>query len=174
MGTSLERREPVAGLIGRRLRDTAVMAGAAAGIGVPLALGLLAGLRRDKPLDLVVSRAAMLAAMLAMTIPEFVTGVVLIFVFAVTLGWLPAVMTVAPTAPIADFLPSLVLPVAVLTLVKTAHILRMTRAAVIEVLASDFVQMARPKGVPERVSLARHLAPSALVPAIDVVALTVA
>lgn len=172
LGTSLKRREPLADLVAPRLRNTALMAGLAAGIGVPLALalGLVAGLRRDGPVDLAVSGLALLA----MTIPEFVTSAVLIFVFAITLGWVPAVTVVPPTAPLVDFLPSLVLPVAVLALVMTAHILRMTRAAVVELMASDFVQMARLKRVPERRIVWRHLAPSALVPSINVVALTVA
>lgn len=173
LGVSTKRRnEPVTELIGPRLRNTAVLAGLSAGIGVPLALGLgfLAGLRRDRPADLIVSGAAMLA----MTIPEFVTGAVLIFVFAVTLGWFPAVTTAPAGAPIVDLLPSLVLPVAVLALVMTAHILRMTRAAVIELMASDFVQMARLKGVPTRTIVWRHMAPSALIPSINVIALTVA
>jgi peptide/nickel transport system permease protein len=172
LGTSLKRRAPVSEVIGPRFRNTALMAGLAAAVGVPMALGLglLAGLRRDRPVDLLVSGAALLA----MTIPEFVTGAVLIFVFAITLGWFPAVTTVPPTAPLVEFLPSLVLPVAVLALVMTAHILRMTRAAVIEAMASDFVQMARLKGVPERTIVWRHAAPSALIPSINVIALTVA
>ncbi|KAE9526437.1 ABC transporter permease [Testudinibacter aquarius] len=171
-GTSLKRRKPISELVQERFRNTALLSGFAAAIGIPLALlfGFWAGIRRDKPADLVISSVAMLA----MTIPEFVSAALLIFVFAVWLNWFPAITTVPPNAPIADLLPNLVLPVLVLAFVMTAHILRMTRAAVIEVMASDFIQMAKLKGVPAGRIFWRHLAPSALIPAINVVALTIA
>ncbi len=88
--------------------------------------------------------------------------------------WFPAVTVVPPSAPLADFMPNLVLPALVLALVMSAHILRMTRAAVIEVAGSDFVQMARLKGVPDGQINRRHIAPSALIPTVNVIALTVA
>ncbi|MGR6980186.1 ABC transporter permease [Testudinibacter sp. P27/CKL/0425] len=171
-GTSLKRRKPISELVQERFRNTALLSGAAAAIGIPLALlfGFWAGIRRDKPADLVISTVAMLA----MTIPEFVSAALLIFVFAVWLNWFPAITTVPPNAPIAELLPNLVLPVIVLAFVMTAHILRMTRAAVIEVMSSDFVQMATLKGVPARQLFFKHVAPSALIPAINVIALTVA
>ncbi|MDH2999557.1 ABC transporter permease [Chelonobacter oris] len=171
-GTSLKRRKPIGELVQERFRNTALLSGFAAAVGIPLALllGFWAGIRRDKTSDLLISTVAMLA----MTIPEFVSAALLIFIFAVWLNWFPAITTVPPDAPIADLLPNLVLPVTVLAWVMTAHILRMTRAAVIEVTASDFVQMAKLKGVPARRLFFRHVAPSALIPAINVIALTVA
>lgn len=172
LGTSLKRRKPITELLAERFRNTAVLAGFATLIGVPLALflGFWAGIRRDRPADLIVSTVAMLL----MTIPEFVTATLLIFVFAVSLQWFPAVTVVPPSAPIIELLPNIVLPVIVLAFVMTAHILRMTRASVIEVMTSDFVQMARLKGVPERQIFWKHLAPSALIPAVNVIALTIA
>ncbi|MDE0415881.1 MAG: ABC transporter permease [bacterium] len=172
LGTSLKKRRPISDLLAERFRNTVLLASAAAAIGIPLALvfGFWAGVRRDKPADLVVSTVAMLA----MTIPEFVTASVLMFVFAISLNWFPAVTIVPPTASIADLLPNIILPVVVLAFVMTAHILRMTRASVIEVMTSDFIQMARLKGVPPRQLFWRHLAPSALIPAVNVIALTIA
>ena len=172
LGVSLKKRRPISDLLAERFRNTAVLAGAASLIGIPLALtlGFWAGIRRDKPSDLIVSTVAMIA----MTVPEFVTASLVIFLFAITLNWFPAVTVVSPSAPILELLPNIVLPVIVLALVMTAHILRMTRASVIEVLTSDFIQMARLKGVPEREIFWRHLAPSALIPAVNVIALTIA
>ena len=79
-----------------------------------------------------------------------------------------------PGAPVGDFFPGIVLPVAVLTMVMTAHILRTVRSSVIEVMASDFVRMATLKGVPRARIVWRHAMPSALLPAINVIALTIA
>jgi peptide/nickel transport system permease protein len=172
LGTSLKKRRPISDLLSERIRNTAVLAGAAALIGVPLALifGFWAGIRRDKPPDLVISTVAMLA----MTIPEFVTASVLIFIFAITLNWFPAVTIIPQSATIMELLPNIILPVIVLAFVMMAHILRITRASVVSVLTSDFIQMARLKGVPPRQLFWRHLAPSALIPAVNVIALTVA
>ena len=172
LGISLKKQRPISELLAERFRNTVLLASAAAAIGVPLALalGFWAGIRRDKPADLVVSTVAMLA----MTIPEFVTASVLIFIFAISLNWFPAVTIVPSSASIIELLPNIILPVVVLAFVMTAHILRMTRASVIEVMTSDFIQMARLKGVPPRQLFWRHLAPSALIPAVNVIALTVA
>lgn len=172
LGTSLKKRRPISDLLGERFQNTALLASAAAAVGIPLALllGFWAGIRRDKPTDLVVSTVAMLA----MTIPEFVTASVLIFIFAIKLNWFPAVTIVRSSASITELLPNIILPVGVLAFVMAAHILRMTRASVIEVMTSDFIQMARLKGVPWRQLLWRHLAPSALIPAVNVIALTTA
>ena len=171
-GTSLKMGTEVSEVVAERFANTALLATAAALAGVPIAvlLGFLAGLRRDRPVDLIISTIAMIA----MTVPEFVTASLMIFLFAITLQWFPAITVVPPSAPLADFMPNLVLPALVLALVMSAHILRMTRAAVIEVAGSDFVQMARLKGVPDGQINRRHIAPSALIPTVNVIALTVA
>jgi len=109
-----------------------------------------------------------------MTIPEFVTATILVLVFSIWLGWLPAVVLTPADAPPLDFFPEFVPASIVLTFVMVAHIMRMVRSSVIEVMASDFVQMAQLKGVPYWRIVFRHALPSALLPAINVVALTVA
>ncbi|SLN52493.1 Glutathione transport system permease protein GsiC [Falsiruegeria litorea R37] len=171
-GYSLKKRKPINELIWDRFRNTMILGGIAALLAIPFAilLGIAAGVRRDKPLDLSLSGAAMLA----MTIPEFVTATALIYVFAITLQWFPAVTIVPPGASFAQMLPNIVLPVLVLSAVLIAHIMRMVRASVIDAMSSDYVQMARLKGVPERQIIRRHAVPNAMIPALNVIALTIA
>ena len=109
-----------------------------------------------------------------MTIPEFVSATVLILVFSAWLGWLPGIVLTSADAPASEFFPEIILPVIVVAMVMTAHILRMVRTSVIDVLASDYVRMATLKGVPYWQIVFRHVLPNALLPAINVVALTIA
>lgn len=171
-GYSLKKRKPINELIGERFANTALLGGLAALLAIPFAilLGIAAGVRRDRPLDLSLSGAAMLA----MTIPEFVTATALIYVFAIVLQWFPAVTIMRSGMSFMDMLPNIVLPVLVLSAVLIAHIMRMMRASVIDVMASDYVQMARLKGVPEREIIRRHVVPNAMIPALNVIALTIA
>lgn len=171
-GYSLKKRKPINELIWERFRNTALLGGLAALLAIPFAifLGIAAGVRRDRPLDLSLSGAAMLA----MTIPEFVTATALIYVFAIVLQWFPAVTIVSPGAGFMQMLPNIILPVLVLSAVLVAHIMRMMRASVIDVMASDYVHMARLKGVPERQIIWKHVVPNAMIPALNVIALTIA
>ena len=114
------------------------------------------------------------AAILAMTIPEFVSATVLILIFSVWLGWLPGIIVTSASAPASEFFPEILLPVFVLAMVMMAHILRMVRSSVIEVMAGDYIQMATLKGVPYWRIVFSHALPNALLPAINVVALTIA
>ncbi len=172
LGMSLVREVPVRDLIGIRLRNTLLLGLSAMVIGLPLALGLgvIAGLTRDRAPDLWISTAALIA----MTLPEFVTATFLILVFSISLQLLPAI-TIAPTnASIRELLPNVVLPIITLTLIMVAHILRMVRTSVIDVMTSDYVQMATLSGVPYRRVVLRHALPNALLPAISITALTIA
>ena len=134
------------------------------------AVGIIAGLWRDRPPDLWVS----MLAIIAMTVPEFVSATLLILVFSIWLGWLPGIVTTPPDAPLFEFLSDIILPVAALALVMTAHILRMVRTSVINVMGSDYIQMAILKGVPYWRMVFRHVLPNALLPTINLVALTIA
>jgi len=172
LGDSMVKRKPVAELVGNRFRNTVVLAMAAAFIGIPLAivLGVLAGLMRDKWPDVIVSTTSIVG----MTLPGFVTATVLIYVFAIRLEWFPAITLVPTDAPVTELLPNIVLPIITLTLIMVAHILRLVRTNMIDVMTSDYVQMARLKGVPERQIVFRHALPNAMLPTINVVALTLA
>jgi len=172
LGESMVKRKPVAELIGNRFRNTVVLATAAALVGIPLAivLGVIAGLMRDKWPDVLVSTSSIIG----MTLPGFVTATILIYVFAIRLEWFPAITLVPTDVPVVELLPNIILPIITLTLIMVAHILRLVRTNMIDVLTSDYVQMARLKGVPERQIVFRHALPNAMLPTINVVALTLA
>jgi peptide/nickel transport system permease protein len=172
LGVSVKRQRPIAEIVAPRLRNTLILSAAAALAGVPLAilLGFLAGLRRERPFDLVVSTAALVA----MTMPEFVVAALLILIFAIWLGWSAGVVTAAYDAPAMTLLLATPLPAVTLALVYTAHILRMVRSSVIDTAGAEFVLMARLKGVPERRVVLRHLLPNAILPSISLIGLTLA
>lgn len=172
LGVSANGQKSIAELVGDRLGNSLLLAACSLALGVPLAifLGVVTGLWRDRPVDLIFSTLAIFA----MTIPEFVSATVLILVFSVWLGWLPGIVLTSASAPASEFFPEIILPVLVLTMVMTAHILRMVRSSVIEVMAGDYIQMATLKGVPYWRIVFRHALPNALLPAINVVALTIA
>ena len=172
LGISANGPKQISELVGYRLRNTLLLASGAMLVGIPLALflGIVAALWRDRPADIIVSTTAIAA----MTIPEFVSATLMILVFSVWLGWIPGIVLTSANAPLAGFFPEVLLPIAVLTLVMTAHILRTVRSSVIETLASDYSQMALLKGVPYWQIVFRHILPNALLPTINVVALTIA
>ena len=172
LGVSIRRDKPISGLVGIRLRNTLLLGAAASALGIPIAilLGVIAGLWRDRVADMWISTSAIFA----MTLPEFITATLLILVFSVMLGWLPGIVITRPDAPIFEFLQDIILPIIALAFVMTAHILRMVRTCVIDVMASDYVQMAVLKGVPYWQMVFRHVLPNALLPTINLVALTLA
>ncbi|MFZ1816206.1 MAG: ABC transporter permease [Rhizobiaceae bacterium] len=172
LGVTASGRHQISELVGFRLRNTLLLASLSMAIGIPLALflGVVAALWRDRAADLTISTIAIGA----MTIPEFVSATLLILIFSIWLGWIPGIVLTSADAPVLEFFPSILLPVMVLTLVMTAHILRTVRSSVIEAMASDYAQMATLKGVPYWQIVFRHVLPNALLPAINVVALTIA
>ncbi|OED41422.1 ABC transporter permease [Chromatiales bacterium (ex Bugula neritina AB1)] len=172
LGLSAKGKKSIAVLVGDRLKNTLLLAACAMLVGIPLALflGVVAALWRDKPADIVISSLTIFA----MTIPEFVTATLLILVFSVWLGWVPGIVLTSASAPVSEFFPEILLPMTVLAMVMMAHILRTVRSSVIEAMASDYAQMATLKGVPYWQVVFRHVLPNALLPAINVVALTIA
>lgn len=172
LGVSMVKRKPVVELIGNRFRNTVVLTMAAAVVGIPLAivLGVVAGLTRDKWPDVLISTTSIVA----MTLPGFVTATILIYIFAIKLEWFPAITLVATNVPVIELLPTIVLPIITLTMIMAAHILRLVRTNMIDVMVSDYVQMARLKGVPARQLVFKHGLPNAMLPTINVVALTLA
>ena len=168
----MSKKKPVTELIGNRFRNTVVLASAAALVGIPLAivLGVIAGLTRDKWPDILVSTTSIVG----MTLPGFVTATILIYFFAIRLEWFPAITLVPSNVPVVELLPNIVLPIITLTLIMVAHILRLVRTNMIDVLTSDYVQMAKLKGVPHWNIVFKHALPNAMLPTINVVALTLA
>ena len=173
LGESMSRRgKPVSEIIGNQFRNTVVLAVAAAIVGIPLAivLGVFTGITRDKWPDILIS----FVAILGMTLPGFVTATILIYVFSLRLEWFPAIAMVPTDAPVSEILPNIVLPIITLTFIMVAHILRLVRTNMIDVMLSNYVQMARLKGVPVMKIIFQHALPNAMLPSINVIALTMA
>ncbi len=170
-GTSLANKRPIADLIASRLGNTLFLALYAAAIAVPLSLflGILAALFRNSLYD----KAVNVFTLSSISFPEFFVAYILIFYLAQS-GLFPSIARVSPDAGLGEMLYRAFLPALTLTLVVTAHMMRMTRAAIINLLASPYIEMARLKGVsPGRIIL-RHALPNALAPIINVIALNLA
>ena len=166
------RDEPINDFLWTRLRNSLLLGLSAALVGFPLAIGLgvIAGLTRDRWPDLTLSTGSLIG----MSMPDFVIATLLIYVFSVQLRWFPAVTLVNPDAPVLEMLPNIVLPIVTLTILLTAYILRIMRTGIIEVMRSDYIRVARMKGLHHVVILLRHALPNALLPTLTVSALTVA
>lgn len=171
-GTSLANGREISELIGPRLANTFILAGFAAGIAVPLAitLGVLAALYRNTYFDRIVN----VFALASISFPEFFVAYILILVFAVELGLFPAVANIQGGAGFWEFIYRALLPVLTLTVVVTAHMMRMTRAAIINLLALPYIEMARLKGASQRRVIVHHALPNAIAPIVNVVALNLA
>jgi peptide/nickel transport system permease protein len=172
-GDSAATQEPVSELLSDRVANTAFLVFVAAVVAVPLSIGIgvWTAMRRDRSVDHVVSTSTLVMAAL----PEFVIGIGLILVFATSLfHWFPAVSLLAPDEKAWSNPSVVVLPAATLVLAVTPYISRIMRGSMIEVLESEYVTMARLKGLPERTVIWRHAVPNAIVPAIQVTALQLA
>jgi peptide/nickel transport system permease protein len=169
-GSSLASGEQVTAIVGPKLGNSVVLVALAGVISSVLGilLGVLAAARRDGWLD----HALSIGALVIIALPEFVVGVALVLIFStVVFHLLPAVSQIAPgESPLAEP-QALVLPVATLVLVTLPYLFRMTRAAMIEALESDYVEMAELKGIPSRRVLFVHALWNAFPAAIQVVGL---
>ena len=154
-----------------RVRNTLILAGIACLIVMPLALllGIIAGINEGKWLDRVIS----ITSLGAIATPEFVTGIFLILIFGIWLKWLPAVAVfLSPDAIFRD--PSLLaLPVLTLTAVELGYVARMTRASMVEVMASAYIRTAIIKGMPYHRVVLRHAVRNALMAPITIIMLHV-
>ena len=170
-GMSMATQKPISELVGARLGNMLFLALYAAALAVPFALllGVLAALWRNSIFD----RASNALALTAISFPEFFVAYTLILWLAQS-GLFPSMVRITGSTTTGYLLYMAFLPALTLTLVVTAHMMRMTRAAIINLLASPYIEMARLKGMsPIRVVL-RHAVPNALAPIINVVALNLA
>ncbi|TVR95222.1 MAG: ABC transporter permease [Trueperaceae bacterium] len=171
LGTSINQGLPVSRLLAQRIQPTLVLGltslALAAVFGV--ALGLIAALQRDRWPDHLVSTISTLG----MSVPNFWLGIVVIIIFAVNLGWLPASgsASIGRGFDLGDRVRHLVLPASVLAFSLMPNIVRVTRAAVLEMLASDFVRTARAKGLREFSVMLKHTMRNALVPVVAMLGL---
>ena len=172
MGVSLANKREISELVGIRLSNTLFLGGFAAAIAVPLSLllGILAALYRNSFYD----RAVNVFTLTSISFLEFFVAYILILFFAVKLGWFPGISNISTDLSIGDKLFRSLLPAATLTLVVVAHMMRMTRAAIINLLASPYIEMARLKGIRPTKIIIRHALPNALAPIVNVIAINLA
>lgn len=172
-GTSLASQEAVSHLLSNRIVNSAFLVFLASAVAIPLSLvlGVWAAIRRDRLIDHGISTFTLLLA----AIPEFVLAILLVLLFATTVfRLLPAISYMSPGTPPWTDLELVALPALTLILAATPYISRIMRGSMIEVLESEYVQMARLKGLSEPMVILRHALPNALAPAVQVTALMLA
>ena len=172
LGRSLASHRDVAEAIAPRLRNTLFLASYAALVAVPLAvaLGLMAAIWQGGVYD----RAVNFVTLLTISVPEYLVGYILIKYLSVHFGWFPSLANVTPDTPFLQRIALTFLPMLTLVLVVVAHMMRMTRASVLQIMASPYIEMAFLKGLPKWRVVVRHAFPNALAPIINVVALDLA
>ena len=172
MGVSLANQREISELIGVRLKNTLFLASLAAIISVPLAvtLGILAALYRNSFYD----RAVNVLTLSSISFPEFFVAYILILFLSVNAGWFPSISNISPGLGVLEQAYRVALPALVLTLVVIAHMMRMTRAAIINLLASPYIEMAGLKGMSRGRIIVKHALPNALAPIINVVVINLA
>lgn len=172
MGVSLSNKRQISELVGMRLSNTLFLGGLAALIAIPLALtlGILAALYRNSFYD----RTVNIVTIGSISFPEFFIAYVLILFFAINLGWFPGISNISSELSFGDKLYRTLLPAATLTVTVTAHMMRMTRASIINLLASPYIEMAQLKGIKPMRIIMRHALPNALAPIANVIAINLA
>jgi peptide/nickel transport system permease protein len=167
-GTSTQYQAPIGPILGPALGRSLKLAIFAFIIVVPLGIlgGVVSALNYGKPIDRTIS----LVGQSALTIPEFVSGIILIVIFAVELKWLPVSATAPPGSGFFTQLKYLILPVIPLVLILFGYIARMARVGTVEALDSDYARTAILKGLPRGVVIRRHVLRNSLLPTITVVA----
>ena len=173
LGTALTSGQDINEAIGRRLANTLFLAFWAAIIAVPLAifLGLLAVRYRDRWPDKSISATTLTT----ISMPEFVIGYILMFILGVKLNWFsPTAVGYRPDADLLTRLDSIAIPILVLTLVVLAHMMRMTREAILNVMQSAYIETAELKGLTRFAVISRHAFPNSISPVINVIMLNLA
>lgn len=172
LGTSLTNKRDIATAMGQRLGNTLFLAFWAAVIAVPLAilLGLVAVRYQGRWPDRLISGSTLATV----SVPEFLLGYIVIFFLAVQYRVFPSVSTVYDSMSLLEKLNAIALPVIVLVLTVLGHMMRMTRAAILNVMQSAYVETAELKGLSPFTVIARHAFPNAIAPVVNVVMLNLA
>ena len=172
LGQSLASKRDISEFVGTRLSNTLFLGGLAAAFAVPLALllGLLAALYRNSIFDRIVN----LTTLTSISFPEFFVAYLLILFFASLYPFFPSLANVDSDTLFAERLYRAALPALTLTLVIVAHMMRMTRAAIINLLASPYIQMARLSGASSTEVILKHALPNAWAPIATVIAFNLA
>jgi len=170
-GDSYVTGQPVLPALAAAIGRSAKLAGLALLLTIPVAIiaGLFAARRRDRPSD----RAVVLLGLTSSSIPEFVTGTILVVVVGVHLRWLPVLATAPRDADALTQVRYLLMPAMAMAIVYFGYIARMTRAGTIEVLQSDYTRTATMKGLTTRQTMVRHVLRNALIPTVAVIAVQI-
>jgi peptide/nickel transport system permease protein len=168
----MDRSRPVADLIAPRLSNTLFLASMAAIIAVPLALflGITAALYRNSIYDRVVNALTLTT----ISFPEFFVAYLLILIFSSLFKVFPSLANISPNSSLIDQIYLSALPAITLTLVIVAHMMRMTRAAIINLMASPYIEMADLKGISKSEIIIKHALPNAWAPIVNVIAFNLA
>lgn len=171
LGRSVRTKEPVAQSIGTRLPVTLELVGLAMLLGLCIAfpVGILSAVRPNSKLDLI----GTVLAVSGLAIPSFWLGIVLIFIFSLWLGWLPASGYISPTADLGQNLKLMILPAITLGVDLAAGTMRQIRSAMLEILQQEYIVAARAKGLSDRTVTVRHALRNALIPVVTIIGLQV-
>jgi peptide/nickel transport system permease protein len=172
LGTSLANGRPIAEVIGWRFANSLFLAGVTAIFAIPVAiiLGLLAAIYRDSWFDKFIS----IVTLSAISLPEFFVAYILIALLSVQIMLFPSISAINDEMSLIQKFHAIFLPCLTLSLVVIGHMMRMTRAAIINVLSSPFIEMAKLKGINRGRIILKHALPNALSPIINVVVLNLA
>jgi peptide/nickel transport system permease protein len=167
-GTSTQYQAPIGPILGPALLRSLKLGLLAFVIVVPLGLlgGIVSALKVGTPTDRTIS----IVGQSVLTVPEFVSGIILLVVFSIALGWLPVTATAPSGSGFFTQLKYLILPVIPLVLILFGYIARMARAGTVEALDSDYARTATLKGLPRGVMIRRHVLRNSLLPTITVIA----
>ncbi len=172
LGTALTNGQDIASAMGKRLGNTLFLASCAAMIAVPAAilLGLIAVRYQGRWPDRVISTITLATV----SVPEFLLGYIAVYFLSVQLRWFPSLATVYDGMTFGEKLYAVSMPVLVLVLVVLGHMMRMTRAAILNVMQSAYVETAELKGLRKFTIIARHAFPNAIAPVVNVVMINLA
>lgn len=172
LGTSKAGGASIASLIESRIGNTMMMAGIVALISIPLSivLGLWAAMHPATWLDRIIT----FGTLITISVPEFFIATVLVLILAVELHWLPAIAYMSGDETGWQLMKVLAMPLTTLVIVVSAQMIRMTRAGILNVMSSPYIEMAILKGVPRRRIILRHALLNAIGPIVNVIALNLA
>ncbi|HBD89611.1 MAG: ABC transporter permease [Rhodobacteraceae bacterium GWE1_64_9] len=172
LGTALSNGQPIAPALGGRLANTMFLAATAAVIAVPLAiiLGLLSVRYRNRWPDKLISTVTLAT----ISVPEFLVGYIVVYFLSVQFRVFPSLASVYSGMSFGEMLYAISLPVIVLVLAVLGHMMRMTRAAILNVMQSAYVETAELKGLRPFTIIARHALPNAVAPVVNVVMINLA
>ncbi len=172
LGHALTNKREILPDLMKKFKNTLFLAGMAALVAVPLAvgLGIIAAINEGKWQD----KIANIVSLATISVPEFFTAYILILVFAVKLRWFPSLSTIFDGMPLSQMLMKIALPALTLTMLVTAHMMRMTRSSVLSIMSQPYIEMAFLKGMPRSRVIMKHALPNAAAPIISVIALNLA